>query len=157
MNESPKYDIERLRALLEECKRKFGTKDRFIHPKTITNFLFHFQYLKDKKRKDHVYKNITDYLEVLSNLEVVDIDAKSGAIFFEKFISPIINYYDVYRGFSVYLKWSYFIIVIFLVFSLLFIAKISLSYICLLGLLAVTILFRNRYKEKLHKTYGVFH
>ena len=107
----PIYDIQKLENLLAECIYKFSSKKRFIHPRTISNFIFHFYSFKDKTKKDpivnhySVYKNfsihfkgITYFIVVVVGIGLVNILKFSYYYYFIViFIVGILFLYNRYK------------------------------------------------------------
>jgi hypothetical protein len=156
MNNNSKYDLDKLIVLLNNNIDRFGKKKRFIHPNTVGNFIYHFKFIKDSKRKDHIYSNLSKYLDFLSSLSVQDVGAKESAEFFDRFIYPIVNYYDVHLGFSVHTRWHLFLLAPIAISILAFIES-NIYYQIGTGVIGGFFFIKNIYKTAIYKTYGLFH
>lgn len=153
----PIYDIQNLQTLLEDCIDKFSPKKRFIHPRTISNFIIYFPSFKDKTKKDHIYNNLKELLEVMFELDVEDLTPAMSSALFNQYIYPIVNYYSVYKNFSIHFKTSFYIVLAVVGLGLFSILKFSYYYHIVALLFVIALFIYNRYKERINKTYGNFY
>ncbi|MBP9104306.1 MAG: hypothetical protein KBF82_10610 [Chitinophagaceae bacterium] len=153
----PIYDIQKLENLLAECIYKFSSKKRFIHPRTISNFIFHFYSFKDKTKKDLIYLNLKEVLEIMLELDFEDLTPAMSSTLFNQYIYPIVNYYSVYKNFSIHFKGITYFIVVVVGIGLVNILKFSYYYYFIVIFIVGILFLYNRYKERLNKTYGNFY
>jgi hypothetical protein len=151
------YNIENLQILLDESTIKFGQKKRFIHPKTVKNFLIHFHTFKDKKKKDHIYNNLSGYLEALSRWEFDDLTPKTSISLFDQYITPLVRYYNVYQGFSIHIKWPFLFFIVVVLLGIISLTNLGVYSKAGVVLTVGAFFIYSRIKEKLHKTYGVYY
>lgn len=151
------YDIERLEQLLIDNKVKFDTKQRFIHPRTIANFLFHFYSIKDINRKEHVYACLNNFFNNLNDLHLDKLTPQESISMYYEFINPIVNYYDPFLGFIVHIKWKSFFFIGSILLCIVLFIDFSAYYKQVLLLLFIISVLYTKAKEKKKKTYGVFY
>jgi len=150
-------DIEILTSLLKENMLKFGKKQRFIHPQTINNFIFHFSSFKDRKKKEIIYKSLVEYFDALVCMNFDELTPKTSVVLFDSYIGPIVNYYTVYLGFILYIR-PLFILIFTIVLATIVVQFQNLGYYRLLFALVIGGLMIYRIKkQKSNKVYGVYY
>src|SRR5690349_11440263 len=81
-------------------KREDISKMKYYHLETVNNFVHHFSSIKDRSKKEEIYKNLTDYLILINDID--QIDHKTGKALFDRSLLPISRIYSIYAGFFVY-------------------------------------------------------
>ena len=157
MEKRKEYDIEILTSLLKENMIKFEKKKRFIHPQTVNNFIFHFSSFKDRKKKDIIYKSLVEYFDALVIMNFDDLTSRTSVVLFDSHISPIISYYSIYLGFTMYIR-PLFILIFTIVLATIVIQFQNWGYYRLLFALVIGwfMIYRIQ-KQNSNKVYGVYY
>lgn len=155
-NDKEKWDILSLANKLEKCVERLRPKQRFIHPNSVYNFIFHFNSFKDKRIKQHVYDNLFQMLEVLQNTSVDELNPELGASLYDRYLQPLLHYYNVKQKFFININWKYLLafqtaIFLFLIFSE---ASIIINLI-VLSMFVILFAYKEK-KRKQRRLYGVY-
>jgi hypothetical protein len=148
-----------MQTLLEKYQSIIDTLDdkkkRYIHFKSLNNFIIHIDEFKIHKDEQYCEQKINEYLEIIANRETV-IDSATGVYFFEMFISPLGNKFKE-LGFKSIVPIKYLFLFSLMIDSLLYIGFFILPYpivticVCLYNL----VLKRRLYHK--HMVYGIYY
>lgn len=144
-----------LQTRFTEIKESYSAENyKYIHVKTIDNFLFHADSFMNH-HKEEIHNTLNEYLEIIGTTQIDNI-AESLQLF-NKYIRPLTNLFTDLRGFHMasrlWIKLSWTI----LIGILLFLLKASLYFYIGLFVLTIFILVRQLYYSRQRKTYGFMH
>ena len=145
-----------LQTRFKEIKEYYSTENyKYIHVRTIDNFLFHADYFFMKHHKDEIYKTLTQYFDIISSKQIDNIT--ESLELFNKYIKPLTNLFIDLRDFHLAPRVWIILLWTLLAFVALFLVKASIYFY--IGLLVLTILFiaRQLYYSNQKKTYGFMH
>jgi hypothetical protein len=128
---------------------------KYLHFKTVSNFIHHFDNIKNENDKRWIFKSLNDYLINCDDLKE-EINRTESNTLFESFLAKPGDYYRHELHFKMVMnKVSYFFLysVAFIGMALIFNFYIALLIIPLI----IYHQYRVRLKVKRRETYGVFY
>jgi hypothetical protein len=92
-------DFSILQNRFSEIKELYSSdKLKYIHIKSVDNFLFHADSLYMKHHKEEIYKTLNEYFDIIDSTQV---DNPSDSLqLFNKYIMPLSNLYSDVKGFQ---------------------------------------------------------
>ncbi|WP_279295744.1 hypothetical protein [Paraflavisolibacter caeni] len=146
-----KHDFSELQEIIYTIKETVPKKElKRFHLITVENFIHHFGCIKDRRKRELVYQQLSDYLHYIKDFEVMD---KYLSIeLFNKYIGPITPIYNRY-GFVFIPGFSCLgIVVVIVIVLLLALASVWVTMFALL--LLVLYILRMEQKNRQRKIYG---
>lgn len=138
-----------------EIKESYSAENyKYIHVKTIDNFLFHADSFMNH-HKEEIHKTINEYLEIIGSTQINNI--ADSLQLFNKYIRPLTTLFTDLRGFHmasrlwIKLSWT------LLIGILLYLLRASIYFYIVLIVLTIFILARQLYHSRQRKTYGFMH
>ena len=151
LTESPKQDFSKLQEIIQSLRKTVPEKKlKRFHLITVENFIYHFESIKDRRKRELVYQQLSGYLYYVKDFEVMD---KYLSIeLFNKYFGPIIHIYLRY-GFVFIPGVSFLgLLVAAAIVLLLTLASVWLTTAALLLLLLY--ILRVEQKKRQRKIYG---
>lgn len=152
------FDLLTLNIYVEDIRAKLHKrKIKYLHLKTIDNFLFHFHHLDDEKQQV-VYNVLYNYLITRKEAEDLDqIDAKLGKALFEDQVLPVAKIYDKNVNFVPYAKTDVLFIWLIIISGLMFAFGGPMYLYLVICVFFLVHYFRLFKKRKDKKVYGYFY
>ena len=145
-----------LKSRFAKIKEFYSTKNyKYIHVKTIDNFLFHADSFFMKHHKEEICKTLTQYFDIIS-LKQIDNTAESLNLF-NKYVRPLTNLFSELKGFHMAARPWIIIFATLLVSVIFYLLRASIYFN--IGLIAFVILLitRQSYFSRQKTTYGFMH
>ena len=125
---------------------------KYIHFKTIDNFLAHSDIFLMKHHKQEIYSTLTEYFDIISSRQIDNIN--ESLELFNKFIRPLTNLFSDLRGFHLASKLWIMILWALPFFILLYFLKASIYFYVGLVALIFLLAIRQLYFKRQKRTYG---
>ena len=149
-------DLLSLRKRFTEIKEFYSTeKGKYIHAKTIDNFLSNADNFFMKRDQQEGYDILNEYLERI-NLSQVDNITESLQLY-NQFIRPLTPFFKQLKGFPMAFRFWIVILWTICLFGLLYLLKVSFYFYIVLTVLVIFFFVRQLYFDKKKKTYGFMH
>jgi len=102
-------------------------KLKYIHYRTVQNFIFHLDNVSDNFQRDKITKSLTEYIELIDQSSVISnaIDAKE---LFQQYLEPIGNIYQQQLNFHISIKPATLLFLGIPLFLFLYLLKASTGY-----------------------------
>ena len=131
-------------------------KLRYIHYKTVQNFIFHLDNFSDNFQKDKIAKSLIEYIDLIDQSAIVG-NATEARELFQTYLEPIVNVYEKQLNFHLTIKPTtvlFFAIPLFL-FS--YMLKASIVYYFGLLALIIPLIARHFYYESKRLVYSIMY
>jgi hypothetical protein len=151
-----KQNILALYNNFEQIKNSIPpSKLKYVHSKTVDNFIFHLEKFSYQAEKQKVYDGLTKYFDYLNNVRVED--AKTSQSAFIEYIHPLTNIYSDYLDFHLAIKPWIMILYAFVIASCLYLFNAPiLAYIVGASVLLLLVV-RHFYFQKKQKLYSIMY
>ncbi len=150
------FNFSTLQSRFEQIKLSY-TKDnyKYIHVKTVENFLYHANTFFTNHHKEQVFKTLSGYFNIIDREKIKS--ASQSRELFEKYLRPLSNLFHDLKGFHlvsqtwVIITWS------LPLFGLLYFLNASIYFY--IGLLVCVFYFlvRQLYFQRQRRTFGFMH
>ena len=142
-----------LQNRFKEIKDLYSKKNyKYIHVRTVDNFLAHSDNILIKHCKQEIFKTLTEYFDVISSKQINNIT--ESLELFNKYIRPLTNLFSELRGFHMATKLWIMILWTLPFFILLYFLKSSIYFYIGLGALIILLMIRQLYLKRKKKTFG---
>ena len=155
-NLDPEFDIVKAYDDIQVLRHRHPQEIiRLLHLGTVENFIFHFNFIKDRYSKRHIYKNLQEYLALISEGDL-QLEKATSRELFATYLEPIISHYEIRQGFTLYPPINIQMFWFVCLSILLLIIQASLTmFIGLSVLFFLYNLYLER-KKRLKKIYGLY-
>ncbi len=131
------------------------SKLKYVHPKTVNNFIFHLDKFSYEAEKQKVYDRLTKYFDYLNNARVEDAITSQSA--FIEYIQPLTNIYSDYLDFHMAVKPWIMILFTFVIALCLYYFNASFwTYIASSSVLLLLVA-RHFYFQKKQRLYSIMY
>lgn len=128
---------------------------KYLHHKSVANFIFHFDNIKNGTDKEWIYTTLLNYLLICKGLNE-ELDRKMSNKLYYECLEKVAQYYRYHLNFIMIVN-SVSYIIIFLI--VLFFVTIIFNFIISLFTIPLFFCFflHLNNKVKQHRTYGIFY
>ena len=134
-------------------KKLYSNKNyKYIHAKTIDNFIFFADSFFLNKDKEEIYRTLSEYFSILNSTEVDNVH--DSLKLFKKYIAPLTSLYIDLKGFHLALKFWIISISTLSFFLILYLVKAPNYYYIGLGSIFIILVARQLYYGKKKMIYG---
>ena len=150
------FDFSSLQNRFNKIKEIYLPESlKYIHAKTVDNFLFHADSFFMRNNKEEIFKTLTEYFE---NIDTRRIDNTADSLeLFNKFIKPLATLYVDLKSFHLASRiWVILFLTILFIICLYFLHATIYFYIGILMIVFFLIGRQLNYKRQ-RKTYGFMH
>jgi len=144
-------DILELKTRLDNCMKK-SYRPKYLHPKTINNFIFHFNSLRYKE-KEFTFLHLNNYLHEVEEMHT--ITRNESADLFTAYLLPVAKIYDRDLGFTPMINIFLIILWFIAIGILLILLNLPTIVFYLLALLLLTYYAYAVFKKMQKKVYGL--
>jgi len=149
-------DLPSLRKRFNEIKEFYSTENyKYIHAKTIDNFLSNADNFFMKRDQQEVYDILSEYLDRINSYQVDNIT--ESLQLFNQYIRPLTPFFKQLKGFHMAFRFWIVILWTLCLFGLVYLLKVSFYFYIVLGVLFIFFIARQLYFDKKKKTYGFMH
>lgn len=139
----------------EVMELQMGLNRRYLHLRSVDNFIFHFDEIENEADKEWIYTTLTNYLLFCKQIDE-DIDTKMGNQLYYEFLDKVAQYYRYHLKFRMVVnKVSYGIMFLVLLLTIVLVFNFLVSLIVVPVFVHFLIYINNKRKQK--KVYGVFY
>jgi hypothetical protein len=148
-------DVHLLNDLLQKTKSNISrNKWKYFHSKSVENFIFHLNKIKDKEKRELSYRILHDYLQITSAMDESELDISSGEDLYRQFLTPLIPIYIRYQRFITFATWDVQLYILITLVVLFLVAGVNLIY---LALLVIIFKLRQLFKRRKRRVFGAFY
>jgi hypothetical protein len=145
-----------LQNRFKEIKSFYSRENyKYIHVKTVGNFLTHSEKFFMKQHKQEIFKTLTEYFDIINSKQIDNIT--ESLELFNKYIRPLTNLFSDLRGFHMASRFWIMLLWTLPFFGLLYFLNASVYFYVVLASLIILIVARQVYFMKQKKTYGFMH
>jgi hypothetical protein len=149
-------DFFTLQTRFKEIKSFYpGANLKYIHVKTVDNFLSHSDIFFMKEHKQQIFKLLTDYFDVIESRQI-DTVSKSLELF-SRYIKPLANLFSESRGFHMVMRPWIILLWLLPIFILLYFLNASIYFYAPVVALATLFFARQVYFTRQNKPWGFLH
>ena len=153
------FDIQKKIALLErfqKTKASFSAdRHKYIHTKTVNNFINHIDNFTYDAQKENAYKSLMVYIDHVDNLTI--LDAKTAKEIFAKYLDPLVTLYSDHNDFHLAIKPFWIILATGLGLLALFLINAPMYYFFVFISIIFLIEARQIYFQKQNKLYCILY
>ena len=132
------------------------SKLKYIHYKTVRNFIFHFEDLNDGFQKNEIAKSLNEYMELLSQSAIIDNAIEAREIF-QKYLQPIGIIFEEQLNFHITMRPTTLLFFTLPLFLFLYLLKVPTGYYIGLLVLTVYIIARHIYFDRKKRIYSIMY
>ena len=154
------YDLSELKTKWENIWSKFSDSDniRYLHLKSVDNFIYHLNSLPKKKLiKANSYNSLLSYLTFIEKIDINEMNSKYSEELFDKYLATIGWNCIQTIGFMMYPTWYVIIKVYIIVILVLILFKAGWVLHLIAFLFFIFYYLRREIKKKQKKVYGLFY
>ena len=145
-----------LQNRFREIKEFYSAENyKYIHARTIENFLAYADSFSMKHQRQEIYSTLTEYFDMISFKQIDNI-IESRKLF-DKYIRPLTIFFCDLRGFHMAARLWIMIVWTVPIFVLLYLFKVSIYFYAGLAALIILLVVRQLYFKAQRKTYGFMH
>ena len=132
-----------------------GRTQKYIHVKTVDNFLSHSDNFFMKEHRQQIFKLLTDYFDVIESKQINNIT--ESLELFNRYIKPLANLFSELRGFHMAVRLWIILLWLLPIFILLYFLNASIYFYIPVVALVILFLARQVYFTRQNKTWGFLH
>jgi hypothetical protein len=149
-------DLPYLRKRFNKIKEFYSTENyKYIHAKTIDNFLSNADNFFMKRDQQEVYDTLNEYLDRINSSQVDNIT--ESLQLFNQYIRPLTPFFKQLKGFHMAFRFWIVILWTLCLFGLLYLLRVHFYFYIVLTALIIFFVARQLYYDKKKKTYGFMH
>jgi hypothetical protein len=154
------YDLSELKTKWENIWSKFSDSEnmRYLHMKSVDNFIYHLNSLPKKKLiKANAYNSVSNYLNLIREIDVSEMNRQHSEELFNTYLAPVGWNCTNTIGFIIYPRLYVIMIFYFVVLLALMLFEAGWIPHLIAFLFFVSMYIRREIKKKQKKVYGLFY